>query len=64
MGILYFVKKDFSDNEIEISASTGLMSIKEVDDGYLSSYKVEMQLNNLIREGDTLIVKNSDGRNF
>ena len=64
MGILYFVKKDFSDNEIEISASTGLMSIKEVDDGYLSSYKVEMQLNNLIREGDTLIVKNSDGETF
>lgn len=61
MGILYFVKKDYSDNEIEISSATGLISIQDSEDDFFSSYKIEMQLNNLIRGGDILSIKNHEG---
>lgn len=56
-GVIYFVSPKYSEKQIEISADTGLKSIKERDGEYI----ITMYLHNALMENDIVNVKDKSG---
>lgn len=56
-GIIYFISRKYSEKQIEISADTGVKSIKERDEEYI----ITMYLHNTLMEDDIVNVKDKSG---